>query len=110
MNRQRNCTRSDCETDDTLKEGMQRRLGRQSARVNVWTRWKVPSQPCMGDTDTNLFEKRTWVPLPKPWIVDSGADQTVMPRDWLNHLLTESDGSRANDFYTPADGNNQRLQ
>ena len=28
-----------------------------------------------------------------------------MPVDWLaNHPLTESDGSRANDFYTTADG------
>ena len=28
-----------------------------------------------------------------------------MPVDWLtSHLLTESDGSRANDFYTTADG------
>ena len=30
-----------------------------------------------------------------------------MPVDWLtNHPLTESDGSRANDFYTSADGGN----
>ena len=28
-----------------------------------------------------------------------------MPMDWLtSHPLTESDGSRANDFYTTADG------
>ena len=28
-----------------------------------------------------------------------------MPGDWLtSHPLTESDGSRANDFYTTADG------
>ena len=38
-------------------------------------------------------------------VVDSGAGETVMPVDWLtNHLLTGSDGSRANDFYTTADG------
>ena len=49
--------------------------------------------------------KNTWAPLPKPLIVDSGAGETVMPVDWLTmHPLTESDGSRANDFYTTADG------
>ena len=37
--------------------------------------------------------------------VDSGAGETVVPVDWLtSHPLTESDGSRANDFYTTADG------
>ena len=44
-------------------------------------------------------------PLPKPLVVDSGSGETVMPVDWLtSHPLTESDGSRANDFYTAADG------
>ena len=40
--------------------------------------------------------------MQKPLVVDSGAGETVMPVDWLtNHPLT---GSRANDFYTTADG------
>ena len=67
------------------------------------------------DADINFFEKgttdlcelqqNTWAPLPKPLVVDSGAGETVMPVDWLtNHPLTESDGSRANDFYITADG------
>ena len=69
----------------------------------------------LADADINFFEKgnadpcelqqSTWAPLPKPLVVDSGAVETVMPVDWLkNHPLTESDGSRANDFYTTADG------
>ena len=67
------------------------------------------------DADINFFEKgntdlcelhqNTWAPLPKPLVVDSGAGETVMPVDWLiSHPLTESDRSRANDFYTTADG------
>ena len=43
--------------------------------------------------------------LPKPLVVDSGSGETVMPVDWLtSHPLTESDDSRANDFYIAADG------
>ena len=58
-----------------------------------------------GSTDLCELEQNTWAPLPKPLVVDSGAGETVMPVDWLtNHPLTESDGSRANDFYTTADG------
>ena len=67
------------------------------------------------DADINFFEKgntdlcklqlNTWALLPKPLVVGSGAGETVMPVAWLtSHLLTESDGSRANDFYTTADG------
>ena len=66
------------------------------------------------DADINFFEKgnkdlcdlqqNTWAPLSKPLVVDSGAGETVMPVDWLtSHPLTESDGSRANDFHTTAD-------
>ena len=57
------------------------------------------------DADINFFEKgnpdlcelqhNTWAPLLKPLVVDSGAGETVM---------TESDGSRANDFHKTADG------
>ena len=37
--------------------------------------------------------------------VSPSLTETVMPVDWLtNHPSTESDGSRANDFYTTADG------
>ena len=59
-----------------------------------------------GNTDLcELQQKNTWAPLSKPLVVDSGAGETVMPVDWLtSHPLTESDGSRANDFYTTADG------
>ena len=58
-----------------------------------------------GNTDLCELQQSTWAPLPKPLVVDSGAGETVMPKDWLtNRPLTESDGSRANDFYTRADG------
>ena len=60
-----------------------------------------------GNTDLCELQQNTWapLPLPKPLVVDSGAGETVMPVDWLtNHPLKESDGSRANDFYTTADG------
>ena len=58
-----------------------------------------------GNTDLCELQQNTWAPLPKPLVVDSGAGETVMPVDWLtSHPLTESDGSRANDFYTTADG------
>ena len=54
-----------------------------------------------GNTDLCKLQQNTWAPLPKPLVVDSGAGETVMPADWLtNHPLTESDGSRANDFHT----------
>ena len=58
-----------------------------------------------GNTDLCELQQNTWAPLPKPLVVDSGGGETVMPVDCLtSHLLTESDGSRANDFYTTADG------
>ena len=58
-----------------------------------------------GNTDLCELQQNTWAPLPKPLVVDSGAGETVMPVDWLtSHPLTESDGSRANDFNTTADG------
>ena len=58
-----------------------------------------------GITDLCELQKNTWAPLPMPLVVDSGAGETVMPVDWLtSHPLTEFGGSRANDFYTTADG------
>ena len=64
-----------------------------------------------GNTDLCELQQSTWAPLPKPLVVDSGAGETVMPIDWLtNHPLTESDGSRANDFYTTAHGSNVYVQ
>ena len=58
-----------------------------------------------GNTDLCELQQNNWTPLPKHLVVDSGAGEAVMPVDWLtNHPLTESDGSRANDFYTKADG------
>ena len=58
-----------------------------------------------GNTDLCELQQNTWGPLPKPLVVDSGAGETIMPVDWLtSHSLTESDVSRANDFYTTADG------
>ena len=58
-----------------------------------------------GNTDLCELQQNTWALLPKPLVVDSGAGETVMPVDCLtNHPLTESDGSRANDFCTTADG------
>ena len=58
-----------------------------------------------GNTDLCELQQNTGAPLPKPLVVDSGAGGTVVPLDWLtSHPLTESDRSRANDFYTTADG------
>ena len=58
-----------------------------------------------GNTDLCELQTNTWPPLPKPLVVHSGAGETIMPVDWLtSHPLTESDGLRANDFYTTADG------
>ena len=58
-----------------------------------------------GNTDLCELQQTTWTPLPKLLVVDSGAGETFMPVDWLtSHPVTESDGSRANDFYTTADG------
>ena len=58
-----------------------------------------------GNTDSCELQQNTWAPLPKPLVVDSGSGETVMPVDWLtSHPLTESDGSRANDFYITAGG------
>ena len=94
-----------CEADGMqLKRTRSRSIMKPSVRFSSLT-----------DADINFFEKgntdlcelqqNTWVPLPKPLVVDSGAGETVMPVDWLtSHPLTESDGSRANDFYTTADG------
>ena len=57
------------------------------------------------NTDLCELQQNTWAPLPKPLVVRSGAGETVMPVDWLtSHPLTESDVSRANDFYTTAHG------
>ena len=54
-------------------------------------------------TDLYELQQNTWAPLAKPLVVDSGAGETVTPVDWLtSHPLTESDGSRANDFKTTA--------
>ena len=58
-----------------------------------------------GNTDLCELQHNTWAPLQKPLVVASGAGETIVPLDWLtSHPLTESDGSRANDFYTTADG------
>ena len=58
-----------------------------------------------GNTDLCELQQNTCAPVPKSLVVDSRAGETVMPLGWLtNHLLTESDGSRANDFYATADG------
>lgn len=65
--------------------------------------------------ELNLFEKANielcefaqteCVPLPKPLVVDSGAGETMIPTEWLpQHVLRPSAGSRAEDYYTTADG------
>ena len=54
-----------------------------------------------GNTDLCELQQSACAPLPKLLVVASGAGETVVPTDWLaNHLLTESHGSRANDFHT----------
>ena len=54
-----------------------------------------------GKTDLCELQQNIWAPLPKPLVVDSGVGETVMPVDWLtSHPLIESNGSRANVFYT----------
>ena len=63
------------------------------------------------NTDLCEVQHSAWAPLPKPLVVDSGAGETVMPTDWLtNHPFTESASSRANDFYTKADGSKVKMK
>ena len=58
-----------------------------------------------GNTDLCEHQQNTLAPFPKTLGVDSTAGETVMPVEWLtSQTLTESDGSRANDFYTTAHG------
>ena len=119
-----NDTKSDClrskqfalEDDVSYKcscreaDGMQWRRKRNLSIMKPSVRFSS-----LTDADINFFEKgntdlcelqqNIWAPLPKLLVVDSRAGETVMPLDWLtSHPLTESDGSRANDFYTTADG------
>ena len=89
------------------RSGSEREISPSKSQVYVF--------PSLTDADLNFSERgnsdlcelqqNTWAPLPKPLIVDSSAGETVMPVDWLtSHPLTESDGTRANDFCTTADG------
>ena len=107
-----NDTTSDClgskqfalEDDVSYKCSCCEADGTQWKRTRILT-IKKPSV-CFekGNTDLCELQQNTWAP-PKPLVVDSGAGETVMPVDWLtSHPLTESDGSRANDFYPTADG------
>ena len=42
---------------------------------------------------------------PRPLIVDSGAAETVLPRDWFtSHPLMETEASKGGDFFITADG------
>lgn len=51
------------------------------------------------------FGQTDWVPLPKPLVVDSGAGETVIPNEWMSgHATLPSAGSKAQDYYTTADG------
>ena len=55
--------------------------------------------------DINDIEQSDWRPRPKPLVVDSGAGETVMPKDWcVAHPIRDSPGSLAEDFYTTANG------
>ena len=94
-----------CEADDTqwkrtrnltIKKPRVRSPSQIDAGINFFEK---------GNTDLCELQQNTWAPLPKPLVVDSGAGETVMPVDWLtSHPLTESNKSRANDFYTTVDG------
>ena len=58
-----------------------------------------------GERSLNEIEQQEWVPLPRPLVIDSGAGETVIPRQWFSaHPLEPSAGSLAQDFYTTADG------
>ena len=51
------------------------------------------------------FNNTPWRRCQSPWLSIQELEKPFMPVDWLtSHPLTESDGSRANDFYTTADG------
>ena len=81
---------SECEVSPPRSQQLERRRHQFLREVNA---------------DRCELQQSAWSPLPKPLVVDSGAGETVMPIDWLTyHLLTESGGSRANDFCTTADG------
>ena len=119
-----NDTISDClgSKQFALEDGVSYKCSRCEAGGTQWKRTRNLSAKkssvrfsSLTDADINFFEKgntdlcelqqNTWAPLPKLLVVDSGAGETVMPVEWLtSHLLTESDGSRANEFHTTADG------
>ena len=97
----------------TTLHGLMALIGKRTR--NLPTKKPSVRSSSLTDADINFFEKgntdlcelqqNNWALLPKPLVVDSGAGETVMPVDWLtSHPLTESDGSRANDFHTTADG------
>ena len=106
-----------CDDATKTKRSRNQRRAETRTRSNMQTfDWEIPKVPeTKVELGMNLFEKgntelceftqNAWVPLPKPLVVDSGAGETVMPSDWFTtHPITESDGSRSNDFYTTADG------
>ena len=111
-----NDTTSDClgSKQFALEDGVSYKCSCCEAGGTQWKRTRNLSAKKSSVRDINFFEKgntdlcelqqNTWAPLRKPLVVDSGAGETVMPMDWLtSHPLTESDGSRANDFDTTAD-------
>ena len=51
------------------------------------------------------LEADDWKELPHPFVIDSGAAETVLPTEWCsNYPIRESAGQRAGQFYTAAIG------
>lgn len=58
-----------------------------------------------GTSDLCDFAQKQWVTLLKPFVVDSGAGETVLPADELqSHPTKESAGSWSGEYYITADG------
>ena len=55
--------------------------------------------------ELNEVEAKQCVPMPRLLIIDSGAAETVMPRDWFrSHPLMATEASRNGEFFITADG------
>ena len=90
--------------EDAMRQGDKSKLTVGEARGR-WSSGKSLDLFEKGGSDVLAFEQRDWETLPKPMVVDSGAGETVIPSDWLPaHTLHQSVGSKANDYFSAANG------
>lgn len=50
------------------------------------------------------IEQKDWKPLPKPFVIDSGAGETVVPTDWCKAHAIQPSAGLGKDYYVAADG------